>query len=144
MSLGPPLSSAEAAVLAMQKGGDLRGAQVCVLTGVTYRQLDYWARTGLVVPSVAEARGSGTQRRYSVDDLHRVIALRRILDSGLSLMRARAALPMIREAQAEGLRWLVIGTEIVACAEEALGEVVSSMKVCTVIDVGEEAFQLSA
>ena len=44
----------------------LRGPEVCRLTGASYRMLDYWARTGAVVPEV-EARGSGTQRRYTVD-----------------------------------------------------------------------------
>ncbi|MGH9285464.1 MAG: MerR family transcriptional regulator, partial [Acidimicrobiales bacterium] len=46
-----------------------RGPQVCAIVGITYRQLDYWARTGLLRPSIAEARGSGTQRRYSYRDL---------------------------------------------------------------------------
>jgi hypothetical protein len=42
-----------------------RGPQVCSVVGITYRQLDYWARTDLLRPSITEARGSGTQRRYS-------------------------------------------------------------------------------
>ena len=48
-----------------------RGPQVCALVGITYRQLDYWARTGLLRPSIADARGSGTQRRYSYPDVAR-------------------------------------------------------------------------
>ena len=46
-----------------------RGAQVCSLVGITYRQLDYWARTGLLRPSIADATGSGSQRRYSYSDV---------------------------------------------------------------------------
>ena len=46
-----------------------RGPQVCSIVGITYRQLDYWARTDLVRPSVADAKGSGSQRRYSYRDL---------------------------------------------------------------------------
>ena len=46
-----------------------RGPQVCELVGITYRQLDYWARTGLLTPSITQAKGSGTQRRYSMRDL---------------------------------------------------------------------------
>src|SRR5436853_2311112 len=46
-----------------------RGPQVCKIVGITYRQLDYWARTDLIRPSIADARGSGTQRRYSYRDL---------------------------------------------------------------------------
>ncbi len=45
------------------------GPQVCTLVGITYRQLDYWARTGLLRPSLADARGSGTKRRYSYHDV---------------------------------------------------------------------------
>ena len=49
-----------------------RGPQVCEIVGITYRQLDYWARTDLVRPSLADATGSGTQRRYSYRDLVRL------------------------------------------------------------------------
>ena len=48
-----------------------RGPQVCKIVGISYRQLDYWARTDLVRPSLADAQGSGTQRRYSYRDLVR-------------------------------------------------------------------------
>src|SRR5256886_11942153 len=56
------------AAMAGRDGGDeigFRGPQVCKIVGISYRQLDYWARTDLVRPSLADARGSGTQRRYS-------------------------------------------------------------------------------
>jgi DNA-binding transcriptional MerR regulator len=144
MSPETRLSSMEMAMRALQKGDGLRGPQVCVLAGITYRQLDYWVRTDLIRPSINDAHGSGTQRRYSTEDLHLVIVLRRMIDAGVSLQRARAALPMIREAKAEDLRWLVIGDQVVACAHEVLAEVASGMRVCTVIDLGEEAFTLSA
>ena len=49
-----------------------RGPQVCKIVGISYRQLDYWARTDLVRPSLADAHGSGTQRRYSYRDLVRL------------------------------------------------------------------------
>jgi hypothetical protein len=48
------------------------GPQVCSIVGITYRQMDYWARTDLVRPSLADARGSGSQRRYSYRDLVRL------------------------------------------------------------------------
>jgi DNA-binding transcriptional MerR regulator len=50
--------------------------EVCRLTGCTYRQLDYWVRTGLVFPSVVEARGSGSRRIFSDDDMERVKRIR--------------------------------------------------------------------
>lgn len=73
-----------------------RGPQVCSIVGITYRQLDYWARTGLLRPSISEARGSGTQRRYSYSDLLELKVIKRLLDSGISLQSARRAITYLR------------------------------------------------
>lgn len=73
-----------------------RGAQVCSLVGITYRQLDYWARTGLLRPSIAEAAGSGTQRRYSYRDVLELKVIKRLLDAGLKLQQARQAVECLR------------------------------------------------
>jgi len=73
-----------------------RGPAVCAIVGITYRQLDYWARTGLVTPSVAPARGSGTQRLYSFSDLLALKVIKNLLDSGLSLQAARRAVGFLR------------------------------------------------
>jgi len=64
--------------------------------GISYRQLDYWARTDLIRPSVADARGSGTQRRYSYRDLVRLKVIKKLLDSGVKLQAARKAIEYIR------------------------------------------------
>ncbi len=69
-----------------------RGPTVCKIVGVSYRQLDYWARTGLVEPSIRKAGGSGTQRLYSFDDVVRVRLVKRLLDTGVSLQKVRMAL----------------------------------------------------
>jgi DNA-binding transcriptional MerR regulator len=74
-----------------------RGPQVCQLVGISYRQLDYWARTGLLRPSVAEAKGSGTKRRYSYRDLLELKVIKKLLDSGISLQSARRAVGCLRE-----------------------------------------------
>ncbi len=74
-----------------------RGPQVCQLVGISYRQLDYWARTGLLRPSLAEAKGSGTKRRYSYRDLLELKVIKRLLDAGLSLQAARRAVGCLRE-----------------------------------------------
>ena len=58
---------------------------MCRLTGVTYRQLDYWARTGLVTPSVTPATGSGSKRSYSYGDVLEVKVIKSLLSSGVSL-----------------------------------------------------------
>jgi DNA-binding transcriptional MerR regulator len=78
-----------------------RGPQVCSIVGITYRQLDYWARTDLLRPSVSEARGSGTQRRYSYSDLLQLKVIKRLLDAGLSLQSARRAIQCLRSSGEE-------------------------------------------
>ena len=73
-----------------------RGPQVCKIVGITYRQLDYWARTGLVRPSVMDANGSGTQRLYSWRDLVELKVIKQMLDAGISLQSARKAVESLR------------------------------------------------
>jgi DNA-binding transcriptional MerR regulator len=70
---------------------------VCSIVGITYRQLDYWARTDLVRPSLADARGSGTQRRYSYRDLVRLKVVKSLLDAGVKLQTARKAIEYLRD-----------------------------------------------
>ena len=74
-----------------------RGPQVCKIVGITYRQLDYWARTDLLRPSVSEAKGSGTQRRYSYGDLLELKVIKRLLDAGVSLQSARRAINTLHQ-----------------------------------------------
>jgi DNA-binding transcriptional MerR regulator len=74
------------------------GPTVCRLTGVTYRQLDYWARTGLVTPSITPAKGSGSKRAYSYGDLLEVKVIKSLLDAGVSLARARQAVACLRDS----------------------------------------------
>lgn len=73
-----------------------RGPAVCKIVGITYRQLDYWARTGLVNPSVRQAEGSGTQRLYSFDDIVQLRVVKRLVDTGVSLQRVRLAIDELR------------------------------------------------
>jgi DNA-binding transcriptional MerR regulator len=89
-------ASPDADGLSNQSG--YRGPQVCVVVGITYRQLDYWARTGLLHPSISEARGSGSQRRYSYTDLVQLKVIKRLLDAGVSLQAARKAIDCLRSA----------------------------------------------
>ena len=66
------------------------------IAGITYRQLDYWTRTGLVTPSVRDAHGSGTQRLYSFQDLAALRVIKNLLDTGLTLQRVRRAVAHLR------------------------------------------------
>jgi len=80
-----------------------RGPQVCKIVGITYRQLDYWARTDLIRPSIADARGSGTQRRYSYRDLVELKVIKGLLDAGVSLQSARRAIEYLRHHLGEDI-----------------------------------------
>jgi DNA-binding transcriptional MerR regulator len=74
-----------------------RGPVACAAAGITYRQLDYWARTGLVEPSVRPAAGSGSQRLYGFRDILVLKVVKRLLDTGISLQQIRAAVTHLRE-----------------------------------------------
>jgi DNA-binding transcriptional MerR regulator len=74
-----------------------RGPTACAAAGITYRQLDYWARTGLVEPSVRSASGSGTSRLYSFQDILVLKVVKRLLDTGVSLQQIRSAVAHLRE-----------------------------------------------
>lgn len=74
-----------------------RGPIACKAAGITYRQLDYWARTGLVEPSLRGARGSGTQRLYSFKDILILKVVKNLLDTGVSLQQIRIAIDALNE-----------------------------------------------
>jgi DNA-binding transcriptional MerR regulator len=76
-----------------------RVPEVCRLVGISYRQLDYWARTELVTPSIRDAHGSGTQRLYSFQDLVTLRVIKSLLDAGVSLQRVRSAVDYLREIE---------------------------------------------
>ncbi len=80
-----------------------RGPTACNAVGITYRQLDYWARTGLVEPTVRSATGSGTQRLYSFRDILILKVIKRLLDAGISLQQVRIAVQHLRERGTDDL-----------------------------------------
>jgi DNA-binding transcriptional MerR regulator len=106
-----------------------RGPQVCKLVGITYRQLDYWARTGLMRPSITDARGSGTQRVYAYRDLLELKVIKQLLDAGISLRRARRALECLREglgADLASANLVLVGSDSVLAHSD--GEVVDLLR----------------
>jgi DNA-binding transcriptional MerR regulator len=80
-----------------------RGPTACNAAGITYRQLDYWARTGLVEPTVRGATGSGTQRLYSFRDILILKVIKRLLDAGISLQQIRTAVQHLHERGTDDL-----------------------------------------
>jgi DNA-binding transcriptional MerR regulator len=73
------------------------GHKTAEIVGITYRQLDYWARTNLVRPSLEDAKGSGTRRRYSYRDLLELKVIKNLLDAGIKLETVREVFSYLRE-----------------------------------------------
>ncbi|MFI9508366.1 MerR family transcriptional regulator [Nocardia sp. NPDC052566] len=100
---------------------DLVGYRVpsaCQVAGITYRQLDYWARTGLVVPSIRGAAGSGSQRLYSFKDILVLKIVKRLLDAGISLQNIRIAVDHLRSRGVQDLAGITLfsdGTSVYEC-----------------------------
>jgi DNA-binding transcriptional MerR regulator len=99
--------------------GDLgyRGPTACSAAGITYRQLDYWARTGLVEPSVRPAHGSGSQRLYSFRDILVLKVVKRLLDTGISLQQIRAAVQHLRDHGTDDLAEVTLMSDGVSVYE---------------------------
>ena len=85
-----------------------RGPTACRAAGITYRQLDYWARTGLVEASIRPATGSGTQRLYSFRDILVLKVVKRLLDTGVSLQQIRTAVGELRERGIDDLAQITL------------------------------------
>jgi DNA-binding transcriptional MerR regulator len=95
-----------------------RGPTACAAAGITYRQLDYWARTGLVEPSIRPASGSGTQRLYSFRDVLVLKIVKRLLDTGVSLQQIRTAVSHLRERGVDDLAQITLmsdGASVYEC-----------------------------
>jgi DNA-binding transcriptional MerR regulator len=95
-----------------------RGPTACSAASITYRQLDYWARTGLVVPSIRSASGSGSQRLYSFKDILVLKVVKRLLDAGVSLQNIRVAVDALRLRGVDDLAQLTLlsdGTTVYEC-----------------------------
>ena len=95
------------------------GQTACAAAGITYRQLDYWARTGLVEPTVREAAGSGTKRLYSFRDILVLKIVKKLLDAGVSLQNIRTAIATLRDRGVEDLAQMTLmsdGTTVYECS----------------------------
>ena len=98
-----------------------RGPTACSAAGITYRQLDYWARTGLVEPTVRGATGSGTQRLYSFRDILILKVIKRLLDAGISLQQIRTAIDHLRARGVEDITQVTLmsdGVSVFECVSD--------------------------
>jgi DNA-binding transcriptional MerR regulator len=115
----------DAAVTTLPADVGYRGPTACSAAGITYRQLDYWARTGLVEPSIRPAHGSGTQRLYSFRDILVLKIVKRLLDTGVSLQQIRTAVQHLRDRGVGDLAQITLmsdGASVYECtsAEEVI------------------------
>ncbi len=106
---------------ALAEGIGYRGPTACGAAGVTYRQLDYWARTGLLEPSVRNPTGSGTQRLYSFRDILVLKIIKRLLDTGVSLQQIRVAVSALRDRGVQDLASITLmsdGASVYECTSD--------------------------
>jgi DNA-binding transcriptional MerR regulator len=115
-----------------------RGPTACTAAGITYRQLDYWARTGLVEPSVRAAQGSGSQRLYSFRDILVLKVVKRLLDTGISLQQIRAAVAHLRSRGTDDLAKVTLMSDGVS-----VYECTSSDEVVDLLQGGQGVFGIA-
>jgi DNA-binding transcriptional MerR regulator len=106
-----------------------RGPVACSVVGITYRQLDYWARTGLVTPEIRTASGSGSQRLYSFRDILILKVIKRLIDAGISLQQIRTAIDHLRVRGVNDLTEVTLmsdGVTVFECTSDS--EVIDLLK----------------
>ena len=125
-------------VEARPDGIGYRGPTACAAAGITYRQLDYWARTGLVEPSVRAATGSGSARLYGFQDILVLKVVKRLLETGISLQQIRAAVAHLRSRGTEDLARITLMSDGVS-----VYECTSSDEVVDLLQGGQGVFGIA-
>ncbi len=115
-----------------------RAPAVQQAAGVTYRQLDYWARTGLIEPSIRSAAGSGSQRLYSFTDVVTVRVIKRLLDTGVSLQNVRIAVDHLRARGQDDL-----GTLTLVCDGVSVYECTTDEEIVDLLRGGQGVFGIA-
>jgi DNA-binding transcriptional MerR regulator len=100
---------------------EFSGKRAAEIVGISYRQLDYWARTDLIRPAVADAKGSGSRRKYSYRNLVELKLVKTLLDNGIKLEQVRKAFGYVREQLGEdptAARLMIAGDSVVLVRED--------------------------
>lgn len=103
------------------------GTQAAEIVGITYRRLDYWARTDLVRPSAVDASGSGSRRRYTYRDLLELKVVKQLLDAGIRLSAIREVFAYLRDhvdSDISSAHIVISGSSVVLCDGDDLIDVV--------------------
>lgn len=102
------------------------GRRTAEIVGISYRQLDYWARTSLIRPSISDASGSGSRRSYSYEDLLQLRLVKVLTDSGVRLERIRHAMPLLRRHRLDqGGSIVIVGGLAGVLTDDALAEMIA-------------------
>jgi DNA-binding transcriptional MerR regulator len=110
-----------------EQGGGFSGTRAADIVGITYRQLDYWARTELVRPSLADAQGSGSRRLYSYRDLLELKVIKTLLDNGIDLKKVRGVFDYLRQrpdADIASANLVIRGASVLLCGDDELIDLV--------------------
>ena len=110
-----------------QEPAGFSGTKAAQVVGITYRQLDYWARTDLVRPSLVDAAGSGSRRRYSYRDLLELRMIKKLLDAGVRLETVRDVFAYLRtktEGDITSAHVVIDGSTVLLCEDDELIDVV--------------------
>lgn len=102
------------------------GTKAASIVGISYRQLDYWARTNLVRPSLTDASGSGSRRQYSYRDLLELRVIKSLLDAGIKLESVRTAFEYLRQhvdTEIASAHLVISGTDVLLCDGDSLIDV---------------------
>ncbi len=103
------------------------GSQAAQIAGITYRQLDYWARTNLIRPSLSDAKGSGSRRSYEYRDLLELKVIKQLLDAGIKLESVREVFSYLRshvDTEIAAAHIVISGKAVVLCQGDQLVDVV--------------------
>lgn len=112
-----------------QAGTGYSGTRAAKIVGISYRQLDYWARTGLIEPSHTPAAGSGSRRAYTYRDLLELRVIKSLLDAGIKLESVRLVFEYLRDhadTDIAAAHLLITGSDVVLCAGDDLIDVMRS------------------
>ena len=124
------------------------GTQTAKVVGISYRQLDYWARTDLIRPSLSDAAGSGSRRRYSYNDLLELKAIKKLLDAGIKLEQVRKVFAYLREHVATDIaaaHIVIDGGSVMLCDGDQLVDVLQNGQgVLNVLSLGGVRDELEA
>ena len=119
-----------------------RGATACSAAGISYRQLDYWARTGLVEPSIRTATGSGSARLYGFRDILVLKIVKRLLDAGVSLQNIRTAVTHLRERGVTDLERITLMSDGASEVEGSLATLAGEVNGETVVSQNSDELSL--